>query len=320
MNQLVAAIDLGTNTARLLIGSITADGRIETVLHKSLISRLGGGFSREKGIAPAAWKRTLAILDEFAGDLQEHGVAAVHAVATSAVREANNGREFVADVHGKTGIPLRVIDGVEEARLNLRGVLSGLDTVSDLFVFDIGGGSTEYLLARGKSAIFSLSLPLGVVHLTEGHGSVNAMDAIISRELVRLRMVLTEQGLLTAVGMAQLVGTAGTITTLAALHRQVPHHSSSMLHGTCLPHADVSALYQALVNRSSEERLAMPGLEKGREDLIIAGTLITLRTMELFAFGQCFVCETGLLQGALLARETAGESGDSYGASCPVSS
>lgn len=308
MNRLVASIDLGTNTARLLIGYVTAQGKIQTVLHKSRISRLGGGFSRDTGIAPAARCRALHILEEFVNDIEVHGVAAVHAVATSAVRDASNGKEFIADVHSRTGIPLRIITGTEEAYLNLQGVLSGLGDLGDLFVFDIGGGSTEYVLTRGRTAIFSRSLPLGVVRLTEGQESLCAMDVKITKELIQLREELEDQGYFVSVRSAKLVGTAGTVTTLAALHRKIPHTAGSSLHGTQLGYTIIKDLYRLLVSRTPEERLEMPGLERGREDLIIAGTLITLRTMELFSIDQCIVCETGLLDGALLFEAAASKS------------
>ncbi|TLN18992.1 hypothetical protein FDZ71_05210, partial [bacterium] len=255
VNRLVASIDLGTNTARLLIGYITAQGKIQPVLHKSRISRLGGGFSRDTGIAPAAWCRTLHILEEFAKDIEVHDVAAVHAVATSAVRDASNGKEFIADVHMRTGIPLRIITGTEEAYLNLQGVLSGLGDLGDLFVFDVGGGSTEYVLTRGRSAIFSRSLPLGVVRLTEGQESLNAMDAKITKELMKLREELEAQEYFASVGTSKLVGTAGTVTTLAALHRQIPHTAACNLHGTQLGYIIIKDLYRLLVSRSPEERL-----------------------------------------------------------------
>jgi exopolyphosphatase / guanosine-5'-triphosphate,3'-diphosphate pyrophosphatase len=299
-----AAIDLGTNTARLLIGGISAQGQIQPLVQRSAISRLGGGFSRDRGLSSEARCRAVTILGEFARDISAHGVVAVRAVATSAVRDARNGHDFVREVYEKTGISLQVIAGDVEAQLNLQGVLSGLNDVGDLFVFDIGGGSTEYVLTRGKTLLFSMSLPLGVVRLTEGKGIVSTMDDKVSRELNRLRLALLENNFLEKLSGSTLIGTAGTVTTLAAMHRTVDYRDSSLLHGTALPLTAVKTLFKTVVALSPHDRLALPGLEKGREDLIVAGTLITLRTMELFGFEHCTVCETGVLQGALLSLQS----------------
>ncbi|HJV33988.1 MAG TPA: exopolyphosphatase, partial [Geomonas sp.] len=148
MTRPVAAIDLGTNTARLLIA--TKDPYHQILLYR-IITRLGGGFKRERGLSGEAQQRSVAALTKFAHEMEKHQVEKVRAVATSAVRDAVNGREFCARVQGETGIQLEVIDGDEEAVLTLRGVASILDDRSgDLAVFDVGGGSTEYTLAQGS--------------------------------------------------------------------------------------------------------------------------------------------------------------------------
>jgi exopolyphosphatase/guanosine-5'-triphosphate,3'-diphosphate pyrophosphatase len=300
MEEPLASIDLGTNSARLLIGLIDSGRSIRTLVVKKEITRLGGGFSRETGLSPEAQGRTLAVLRDFAAELEKHRVSGVRAVATSAVRDAVNGGAFVAEVLRETGILLRVIDGREEAILNLRGVVAGLGIEGETLVFDIGGGSTEYTLARGDVPRFTRSLPLGVVRLTEGKGAVAAMEEKISRELEALREEMLAAGHGISLARATLVGTAGTPATLAAVHMKLSDFDYRKVHGHSLSLDAIRTIRDTLLPLIPEQRLTVPGIEKGREDLVVAGILITVRTMEMFGFESLTVCDTGLLEGLLL--------------------
>jgi len=302
MNGKIAAIDLGTNSARLLIARKGPEGPIQPVVLRRHITRLGGGFKKEAGISAEAAERTIEALHDFSGCLNEHGVAKFRAVATSAVRDAVNGKELVDEVFKQTGIGLEIIDGKEEALLTLRGVISGLDIRrGDYFVFDIGGGSTEFTLAKGATALFTKSLPLGVVRLTEGKVSCEAMDDKIKRELMKISADAEKAGIGGILENAELVGTAGTATTLAAIHMKMDVYDYRRANNYCLTLDDIKNIYAVLQPMSPEERLKVPGLEKGREDLIIAGTLITVRTMEKFGFKRLKVSDCGLLEGVLLS-------------------
>lgn len=299
--QLLAAIDLGTNTARLLIGTVDEQGSIVPLLIKRQITRLGGGFSRERGISAEARERTIAALQEFAGDMRLRGVESVLAVATSAVRDAANGPEFCADVEERTGIRLTVIDGDREGLLTRAGVYAGLDDRSgNVFIFDVGGGSTEYTLVQEGELLFTRSLPLGVVRLTEGKVSPAAMTEKIDRELATVREALEGQGLTDRTSSAMLVGTAGTATSLAAISMKMTKYDYRLVNNYLLAKSEIEAIYGKLLPLSPAERLLVPGLEKGREDLIVAGMLITLRTMAHFGFDRMKVSDYGLLEGVLL--------------------
>lgn len=301
MTSLKAAIDLGTNTVRLLIGTADAQG-VHPVLLKREITRLGGGFRKTSGISREACERTIAALRLFAGEIEKHAVTRVRAVATSAVRDAVNGREFVAEVLERTGIMLEVIEGEEEGLLTLRSVISGLDEKSgDYMVFDIGGGSTEYTIATASSHIFTDSLPLGVVRLTEGKVSVEAMSDKIERELARLKIRIERAGLISYLDSATLVGTAGTATTLAAIDLKLKTYDYRQVNNHILSKDAIQAIFDILLPLSPEERLHVAGLEKGREDLIIAGILVTLKTMDMFGFDRMKVSDFGLLEGVLLS-------------------
>ncbi len=301
MQNPCASIDLGTNSARLLIGSVDSSQNIQPLLVKRTITRLGGGFTRDKGLSPEARARSLAVLHDFAVEIRGHNVHKVRAVATSAVRDAVNGKNFIDQVVRDTGISLEVIDGREEGLLTLRGIFSGFRGEGDSIIFDIGGGSTEYTLARGETSLFTRSLPLGVVRLSEGKGSVSAMEDKICRELERLRTDMASAGHAGFSSGARLIGTAGTPTTLAGIDLKVTDYDSRSVHGYCLSRDTIREIYHRILPMTSEQRLRVPGIEPGREDLILAGTLITMRTMELFEQDSLTVSETGLLEGLLLS-------------------
>lgn len=302
MPQLLAAIDLGTNTARLLIGRCLPGGTVQPTHISRRITRLGGGFTREAGISAEARARNLAALHEFAAEMKRHNVQRMRAVATSAVRDAVNGPDFCSEVLNSTGIVLDVIDGDEEGHLTLRGVLAGIDErPASLFVFDVGGGSTEYTLSLGETTLFTRSLPLGVVRLTEGKGATGAMTDKIGRELGALRREMEGERLLDHLDRAVLVGTAGTATTLAAISMGMVDYDYRLVNNHILTRTEISSIFQRLLPLSPAQRLTVPGMEKGREDLIIAGCLLTLGTMDLFGFDRMKVSDFGLLEGVLLS-------------------
>jgi len=303
----VAAIDFGTNTARLLVADRSPDGSFDPVRIEREIVRMGGGFSREEGLSADAIQRGSDCLARFAGILDGYGVTNPRAAATSAVRDAANGRAFVDLIYRQTGIALAVIDGEQEGALTLTGVIAGLDCRPDsLMVFDVGGGSTEYTLAHAGKAAFIRSLPLGVVRLTEGKVSTAEMSEKIVRELDLLTGEMALSKVAAPDERTVLVGTAGTATTLAAISMRMATYDYRRVHNSILSIDEIRRIYTLLLPLSLEERLAIPGLEKGREDLIIAGILITLQTMERFGFTTFKVSDYGLLEGLIVADEPPG--------------
>jgi len=307
ISKRVAAIDFGTNTARLLVADRHPDGSFKLVRIEREIVRMGGGFSREEGLSSDAIQRGLGCLVRFAGVLESYGITAPRAVATSAVRDAANGRHFVDLVYRQSGIALTLIDGELEGALTLAGVLAGLDCRPDsLMVFDVGGGSTEYTLAQTGTAAFIRSLPLGVVRLTEGKVSPAEMSVKIGKELDRLTREMTLSSIAPPDERTLLVGTAGTATTLAAISMKMASYDYRRVHNSILSIGEIRRIYSMLLPLSLEERVAIAGLEKGREDLIIAGILITLHTMERFGFTTFKVSDYGLLEGLIVADELPG--------------
>jgi exopolyphosphatase/guanosine-5'-triphosphate,3'-diphosphate pyrophosphatase len=297
----IASIDLGTNTARLLIGS-SDNGKVERLFISRTITRLGGGFTKDKGISTEAAQRTISALSDFSRSLKEYNVDKVRAVATSAVRDAANRTEFCDAVRRATGIELEVISGELEGKLTLSGVISGLDVMAnDLFVFDVGGGSTEYTLYSGEKVLFTRSLPLGVVRLTEGKTGIDAITAKVEKELRFLSEDLRLPSFLERLPSSTLIATAGTATTLAAISLKLADYDYQKVNNHLLSKDEIGSIFNTLLPLSPEERLyRIPGLEKGREDLIIAGTILTMKTMEMFGFSTLKVSDYGLLEGVLV--------------------
>jgi len=302
MTRRVAAIDFGTNTARLLIADVAPDGTFEQVRIEREIVRMGGGFDRTHGLSPEAIERGVACMDRFARVLEGYDVCQLATAATSAVRDAANGSQFTDLIHSRTGIRLDVIDGEREGVLTLAGVMAGLpERPERLMVFDVGGGSTEYTSARNERPCFIRSLPLGVVRLTEGKITPAAMADKIDRELEGLKTAMMQSADSVPDGDTLLVGTAGTATTLAALSMRMETYDYRRVHNSVLELDEIRRLYDLLLPLRPEDRLKMPGLEKGREDLIIAGSLITLHTMERFNFRRFTVSDYGLLEGLVVS-------------------
>jgi len=201
-----------------------------------------------------------------------------------------------------SGIGLEVISGEEEARLTLSGVISGLDVMTEnLLVFDVGGGSTEYTVAVAGKIIFTRSLPLGVVRLTEGKGSAAAISEKIERELFLLLSEMSAAGVTALFKEATLIATAGTATTLAAIDLGLADYDYSKVNNHVISSIRIREIYDKLSPLSPPERLRqIIGLEEGREDLILAGALLTMKSMEIFGINSLKVSDFGLLEGILL--------------------
>lgn len=308
-----ASIDIGTNTFRLLISDLKNEGKLHQRVIRREITRLGGGFTANGGLTEDSMARGIATLSTFSGILREHKVGKVRAVATSVVREARNGTEFVRRVKEMTGLDVEVITGDEEALLALKGVLSCITVkTKDALVFDIGGGSTEYILSSLGNPIYSESLKLGVVHAAETflhsdpttNEEIEAISGHVVERLTPYINNISKKGLKKRLPPENtditLIGTAGTITTLAAMDQGLEIYDPSRINNYMLTHDRVKMLFNEIYPLSLTERRKLHSLEGGREDLIVAGTVIVLKTMEVFGFREMMVSDGGLLEGVLI--------------------
>lgn len=303
-----ASIDLGTNTVRLLV--VTGNSKGFTTLHSNqLITRLGEGLSHSGILKDIAMERTIKAVLDFKREASKYSPFAIWVAATSAVREATNRNEFIEKIREVTGLELEVIPWEEEARRTLLGVFSGLDgNIKKAIVFDIGGGSTEYILTVDKRLVKSVGADLGVVHLSEKYirkdpvddGELITLERVIAKKIRNVKSQLHD--VLCTMHDVRLIGTAGTVTTIAALDLNLHPYDPTKVNGYVLNIENVKEILNRLKNMTLEERRNIPALESGREDLIIPGAVIVIKTMEIFGFNEMIVSDYGLREGIILAK------------------
>ena len=297
-----ASIDIGSNTVRLLIMEADDAGSFKEVSSERVICRLGEGINSEKRLLPHRMDLTLNVLQRFRDQCEKYGDIPIRVVATSAVREASNRKEFVDLAQDRAGLDVEVISWEEEARLTIEGVFWKLPSSGKTLIFDIGGGSTEFIFTQDKQVLASAGTSLGVVRLTEQFISQHPVDA---REYENLKNHIREQldrvhFRLGEPSPEKLIGTAGTVTTLAAMDRNIFPYDPEKIHGLVLPLDNIQRLFEDLKSKSLEQRLEIPSLERGREDLIISGTTLVLEIMEVFHCSLLTVSEYSLREGILL--------------------
>jgi len=299
----VASIDIGTNTVRLLILEMKPDGSLREVSQARVITRLGKGMDTGKKLLDDRMDETISVLAKFRDECRKFEPLTIRTVATSAVREADNQKNFVSRIKKETGLEIEVIPWEKEADLMVKGVLWKLPNVErDVLAFDIGGGSTEFILARDRQIVSAVGTQLGAVRLTEKFIShhptdLNEYKALETYLRGELRLVKEK---LSGFSPEVLIGTAGTVTTLAAIDGDVDPYDPEKIHGASLTFKRVEELLEDLKKKSLVERMAMKAMEKGREDLIIVGGALVLETMRIFECNLLMVSEYGLREGIIL--------------------
>ncbi len=301
-----ASIDLGTNTFRLLIAELGDGKTLKTLSSENRIVRLGEGFSERKFIRPEALERALAALCTFKKLICKETVSGLIVTGTSAVRDAENRETFLATIKEKCGFEVDVLSGEEEARLTLLGVSMTFQESEkeneSTVVIDIGGGSTELIPAERRQSRFLLSLDLGAVTLSEKylHSDPPTLDEMkqlkdeIASALSKIVHHFPER--------CRFSGTAGTVTTLAAIDQAMIHYDPNKINHYLISRARIAQILENLSTLPKEKRRNIPGLEKGREDIIIAGTMILLKVMDLFDYDPLHVSDYGLREGVLIDR------------------
>jgi exopolyphosphatase/guanosine-5'-triphosphate,3'-diphosphate pyrophosphatase len=294
----VAAIDCGTNSIRLLVADLPPDGGpLTDVTRRMEIVRLGEGVDRTGVLAPAAIERTRVALASYVAAIKDLGATRTRMVATSASRDARNAEEFRAMVEATLGQPPEVVTGDEEARLSFTGAVRGLPPARYLVV-DIGGGSTEFVVGAA-TVERALSVDVGCVRMTERHlhsdppsaSEIAAATADIEAAVDRA---------LAAVGggpAEQVVGLAGSVTTVAAIALDLPRYQPERIHHSRIPTADVARVTARLLGMTRAERLALPVMHPGRADVIGAGALILRIILDRAGAGTVIASEHDILDG-----------------------
>jgi exopolyphosphatase / guanosine-5'-triphosphate,3'-diphosphate pyrophosphatase len=306
----VASIDIGTQTIRLLVADTGANGEIIPVLRDRSIVRLGQGMNESKQLQNDPMSRALSCIKKFVTSARQNGAEHIYSVATACVREAVNGRVFLETVLRETGLSVKLVSGEEEAILSCRGVLSVFSNLRNKsLIIDIGGGSTEIILVNNQTVDFTESIPLGVVSLSEQFllhdpphdAELNALHhAIRSTLLTKSSIVntLKNDNELTV----KMIGTAGTVTTLAAMDLKLIDYDIHKVNKHILSPNNLKYHYNTIIAIPSMKRSGIPGLELGREIVIISGTAILLTLMELLGAQELSVSDAGLLEGILLEK------------------
>ena len=303
----LAGIDVGTLTCRLLIADLSPGVPLIELRSDRRILRLGEGVDRSKRLNSAAMNRVIQCLKEWHEVIDGYRVDACTVVATSAVRDAVNRLEFVDRVQREAGFEVEIITGEEEARRTVLGIRSGLPAgVTDMLALDIGGGSTEFILDRPGQAPIIRSIDIGVVRLCERvlHHDPPAPDEIAqAREWVQKETEAAVAAMPRGAGQT-FVGTAGTITSLAAMAQKLPAYEPARIHNYRLKLDTVRELEQTLLSRARAARVGLPGLEKNREEVIAAGAIIIRTVMETLGQNACLVSDLGLREGVLIDLAT----------------
>lgn len=280
------AVDIGTNSCRLLIAEADAEKGLNP-LHKELdTTRIGEGVNHSGLISADAMERTIVTLRRFQEKMQEYGVEKHRAIATSAVREARNGDDFVRRAWEESRMKVDIVKGEEEAGLSYLGVKQGLKLERSPLVVDLGGGSTEFICPEEK---LLLSLPMGAVRATEADMYAAQIGELLA-PLGKIKDQLLNRPLV-------LVG--GTASTLAAVKLGMEEYNAELVHGAVLSRAEIGDLYNLLERMPISLRRRLPGLQPERADIINKGTLIVLVIMEVLGEKEIIVSESDLLQGII---------------------
>ena len=304
----VSAIDIGTNSVRLLIADRLENGYLQRVHTERRILRLGSDVYSTGRIENESASRIIRVLKTYIESSEQNEATAILAAATQAIREAENKNDLLKEIRECTGLAVRVLTGSEEAEWMLAGVgLLWPDPPDRFIAFDLGGGSTEIALRSGKTPAAHTSVPIGMVRIT---GDIFHHDPPLREEIERCRDTVrnTYEKSIASLNLLNaapplLVGTAGTCSTLASLDLGLDRYDPDRVNGHRLSFDRVSAWSDRLLGMKSEERGRLPGMEPQREDVIAAGVLMVREIMDLMGAEELTTADYGLLEG--IAAETA---------------
>jgi exopolyphosphatase/guanosine-5'-triphosphate,3'-diphosphate pyrophosphatase len=298
----VAAVDIGTNSVRLLVADVDGSGASATlapVERLMRITRLGQGVDAARSLHPDAIERTLTVLREYGEVCRRLDVERVRATATSAARDATNRDDFFGPATEALGVRPELLSGDEEARLSFLGATADLDAPAPYLVVDIGGGSTEFVVGTDEPTA-AMSVDIGCVRVTEQFlhsdpptpeelsGAVSVVrDHLtdVAREIPAVREAKT------------MVGLAGTITTVAAVEQGLAEYDRDRIHHFRLSHAAAEDVFRTLALEPVSERRHNPGLEAGRVDVIVGGAIVLVSILRAFEIDEVLVSEADILDG-----------------------
>lgn len=296
----IASIDIGSNTLRLLIVEKKAQGFYPVCRDREIV-RLGRNFYPDRILTSQAMEAALQVLKRFKDRADREGVTDIFAAGTGVLREAGNRELFLKRIEEETHLPVRIISGPEEAQLMAKGVLSTFPAENgETVIFDMGGGSTEFVFMKDGRMAERLSLPLGVVALTELFLKSDPPGRDESKVLRGHCRNILKKNLAKNDIINNLIGTAGTVTTLAAMAQKLFVYDPERINGTVLTKDRLCQLSEELLALPFEHRAKLPGLEPGRADIIVAGLLAVLEILDHFSQEILLVSDAGLLEGMII--------------------
>jgi exopolyphosphatase/guanosine-5'-triphosphate,3'-diphosphate pyrophosphatase len=292
-----AAIDIGTNSVRLLVADVT-EGRINPVLQRIEITRLGEGLAQSPLLAPQAIGRTVRAVRELVACAEQLGATSLVVIGTSALREAQNRATLERDLRP---LRIRVLTGEQEAELGFLGALAGLpEARGRILVIDVGGGSTELVIGTREQIEARTSLPVGAVRMTETFIRSDPPAQVELEALARSVAMILAPHRRTFKAPDVAVGVGGTATTLVAVDRALDPYDPTQVHGARLTRSKIRAQARGLCAMPLALRRRLPGLQPERADIICAGAVILHAVLLELAISELVVSESDLLWGALL--------------------
>jgi len=299
-----AVVDIGTNSTRLLIADIGADGDVEERVRESTVTRLGEGVEASGRLGDAPQARVFAALERYTAEIRAQESDAIAAVMTSAVRDAANGAEFSTAVRERYGLDGRTLSGDEEAAFTFAGATAARPRgdPTELVVIDIGGGSTELVCGAGGRLGFHVSTQIGVVRHTERHLHSDPPD---SEEIAALAADV-DAGVAAAVpedvrsGTQAAIAVAGTATSCAAIDLALEPYDTTRVEGHVLSRAKLDRLLERLAALPLEQRRQVRGLHPDRAPTIVAGVVVLSRVLDAFRLGEVEVSDRDILWGVAL--------------------
>ncbi|MFO1537116.1 MAG: exopolyphosphatase [Actinomycetota bacterium] len=309
MTRRLGAVDIGTNSVRLLVADVDGSGaaaQVATVERRMRITRLGQGVDGARRLHPDAIARTLAVLDQYGAVARDLGVETLRATATSAARDATNRDDLFGPAEAALGVRPELLAGTEEARLSFLGATAGLGPdAAPFLVVDIGGGSTEFVL--GTDAPEALcSVDMGCVRITEQflHSDPPAPEELSAAvSVVRDHLTDVERAVPGLRDARTLVGLAGTVSTVAAVEQGLVEYDRDRIHHFRLTRAAIEDVFRTLATEAAADRRHNPGLEPERVDVIVGGVVVLAGVMRAFEFPELLVSEEDILDG--LVRDLA---------------
>jgi exopolyphosphatase/guanosine-5'-triphosphate,3'-diphosphate pyrophosphatase len=307
--KVYAGIDIGSNTIRLIIGYFK-DEKLHTIKKFLKITRLGRGFHKTGRISDEQKRLSVVVLSEYSDIITRYNAKKISACATGVLRSAENSKEFVDDVFNHTRLSVNIISGEKEALLTTIGVKSVIEADPPRsLIFDIGGGSAEFILSINDTTPIARSIDIGAITLFESfiksdpprNDELRSMNEHVKEELNKFIENYFAKKIPSYLNDGfSLVFTAGTATTLAAMKLKMEEYDPDMINNHKMTYDEIRSIYDELITKSKKEREKITGLEKGREDIIISGTAVALNVMELFSKDKVIISDAGLLEGIVI--------------------